>query len=357
LTSSAVTSSTVAGWRTAARRALTNAMLRSSMSRRSWMLLLCVAAVWGGSFMLTSIAIRDLSVPVVALLRTAMGALVLLPIALARGALAGLRGQLGPVFLLGVVQLAAPFLLLGYGQRSVPSGLAGILVSSTPLWTALLAVWIDHEERSRGRGLVGLAVGIIGVALLCGLELSGSLDTLLGAAMLLLGALSYALGGFLGKRRVRGMTTVGAITGAMLGGTVALAPLALASLPDRAPGLGPLAAAIALGSISGGLGWLMYYTVLAESGPAKSTVALYLVPAFAVIYGVVLLGERLTVAATAGLALVVTGSWLAASHGRQRPRPPRRTSPSVPHRSPASDKSPVTMNVTGQGRGTRSGST
>jgi drug/metabolite transporter (DMT)-like permease len=325
-------------------------MLRREMSRRSWTLLLFVAAVWGGSFMLTSIAIRDLAVPVVALLRTAMGALVLLPIALARGALAGLRRQLGAVLLLGVVQLAAPFLLLGFGQRSVPSGLAGILVSSTPLWTALLAVWIDQDERSRGRGLVGLALGIVGVVLLCGLELSGSLDTLLGAVMLLLGALSYALGGFLGKERVRGMTSVGAITGAMLGATVALTPLALATLPDQAPGLGPLAAAIALGAISGGLGWLMYYTVLAESGPAKATVALYLVPAFAVIYGVVLLGERLTAAAIAGLALVVAGSWLAASQDRQSPRPPRRTGRSAGH------PSRPTANVA-DGRGTRSAST
>jgi drug/metabolite transporter (DMT)-like permease len=253
-----------------------------------------------------------------------MGALVLLPIALARGALSGLRRQLGAVFVLGIVQLAAPFLLLGFGQRSVPSGLAGILVSSTPLWTALLAVWIDQEERSRGRGLVGLAVGFAGVALLCGLELSGSLDTLRGALLLLLGALSYALGGFLGKHRARGMTPVGAITGAMIAGTVALTPFALATLPDRAPGLGPLAAAIALGAISGGLGWLMYYTVLAECGPAKTTVALYLVPAFAVVYGVVLLGESLTATEIAGLALVVSGSWLAASQGREPARPPRR---------------------------------
>jgi len=330
-------------------------MLRRDMSRRSWTLLLIVAAVWGGSFMLTAIAIRDLAVPVVALVRTGVGALVLLPIALARGALAGVGRQLGAVFLLGIVQLAAPFLLLGFGQRSVPSGLAGILVSSTPLWTALLAVWIDHEERSRGRGLVGLAVGIVGVALLCGLELSGNLDTLLGAAMLLLGALSYAVGGFLGKDRVRGMTPVGAITGAMCGGTVALAPLAVATLPDRAPGLGPLAAAIALGAISGGLGWLLYYTVLAECGPAKSAVVLYVVPAFAVIYGVVLLGEPLTAAAIAGLALVVSGSWLAASQGGQPP-PLRRTSPSAPHPSPAIDGRPAAANVTAPGRGTRSAS-
>src|SRR3954469_1379121 len=103
-------------------------MLGRGMSRRSGALLGVVAALGGGSFMLTAIAIRDLPVPVVALFRTGVGALVLLPIALRRGALAGLRAQLWPVFLLGVVQLAAPFLLLGYGQRSVPSGLAGILV-------------------------------------------------------------------------------------------------------------------------------------------------------------------------------------------------------------------------------------
>jgi drug/metabolite transporter (DMT)-like permease len=327
------------------------------MSRRSWTLLLCVAAVWGGSFMLTSIAIRELSVPVVALLRTGVGALVLLPIALARGALTAFRRQLGPLFLLGVVQLAAPFLLLGYGQRSVPSGLAGILVSSTPLWTALLAVWIDHEERSRGRGLVGLAVGFVGVALLCGLELSGRLDTLLGAAMLLLGALSYALGGFLGKDRVRGMTPVGAITGAMLTGTVALVPLALATLPDQAPGLGPLAAAIALGAISGGLGWLMYYTVLAESGPAKSAIALYLVPAFAVVYGAVLLGEQLTAAAIVGLALVVCGSWLAASQGRRPRRPPHRTTPPAPTSVATIDRSSAAANGVAPGRSARSAST
>jgi drug/metabolite transporter (DMT)-like permease len=302
------------------------------------MLLLVVAAVWGGSFMLTAIAIRDLAVPVVALMRTAMGALVLLPIALSRGALAGLRTQLGPVLLLGVVQLAAPFLLLGFGQRSVPSGVAGILVSSTPLWTALLAVWIDHEERSRGWGLVGLGVGFVGVALLCGVELGGTLDTLLGAVMLLLGALRYALGGFLGKARVRGLTPVGAITGAMLGASVVLAPPALASLPDSAPGLGPLAAAIALGAISGGLGWLLYYTVLAECGPAKAAVALYLVPAFAVVYGVVLLGETLTAAAVAGLALVVSGSWLAAS--QRRPSAPATRARPEPVSAPsgASDR-------------------
>src|SRR3954465_5709184 len=108
-------------------------MVRREMSRRSWTLLVIVAGVWGGSFMLTAIAIRDLAVPVVALFRTGMGALVLLDIALRSGALAGLRAQLGPVFVGGLVPLAAPFLLLGSAQRTVPSGLAGIPSAKTPL--------------------------------------------------------------------------------------------------------------------------------------------------------------------------------------------------------------------------------
>ena len=296
------------------------------MKRRTWVLLVALAAIWGGSFLLTSIAIRHLSVPVVALLRTGTGAAVLLPIALARGALSGVRGQLGAMFLLGVVQLAGPFTLLGLGQRSVPSGLAGILVASTPLWTALLAVWIDHEERSRGWGLAGVGIGMLGVVLLCGVQLSGSLHTLLGAVMLLLAALGYAAGGFLAKRRVRGMATLGAVTGAMLAGTVALAPAALLTLPSWPPDRGALAAAVVLGGVSGGLGWLLYYTILADSGPAKAAIATYLVPGFAVVYGAVLLDEPLTAAAIAGLALVVGGSWLAGRAGAEE-RPARAPGP------------------------------
>src|SRR3712207_5170139 len=210
------------------------------MDRRTWVLLVILSAVWGASFLLTTIAIRDLSVPVVSLLRTGLGAAVLLPIAIARGAFAGIRGQLGPVFLLGLVQLAIPFLLLGYGQQRVASGLAGILVASTPLWTALLAVWIDEQERSRGWGLAGIGVGMLGVAVLCGVQLGGSLDMLAGALMLLLGACGYAVGGFLAKRRVQGMATLGAVAGAMVAGSVALAPLALLTLPSRLPEAGTI---------------------------------------------------------------------------------------------------------------------
>ncbi|MDX6398879.1 MAG: hypothetical protein QOJ43_2287, partial [Gaiellaceae bacterium] len=261
--------------------------------------------------------IRDLTVPVVSLFRTGIGGLVLLPIALARGALAGASRQLRPILVLAVVQLAGPFLLIGYGQRHVDSGLAGILVASTPLWTALIAIRFDHEERSRGWNLVGIGVGIVGVALLLGVQLEGSLDTMLGALMLLLAGLGYAAGGFLAKHSVPGMVPLGVLTAAMIAGSVVLAPFALAALPSEAPRVGPVLAAIALGAISGGLGWFIYYTVLTSAGAARAAIALYFVPAFAVFYGAVLLDEPLTVASVAGLVLVVAGSALAAARKRE----------------------------------------
>jgi drug/metabolite transporter (DMT)-like permease len=289
------------------------------VDRRAWVLLGILGAVWGASFLLTAIAIRDLSVPVVSLFRTGIGGLVLLPIALARGALRGLtRRQLPSVFVLAIVQLAGPFMLIGYGQRHVDSGLAGILVASTPLWTALLAVRFDHEERSRGWNLAGIAIGFVGVALLLGVQLEGDVDTLLGALMLLLAGLGYAGGGFLAKHSVPGVVPLGVLTAAMIAGSVVLAPFALATLPGEAPRAGPVLAALALGAVAGGFGWFLYYTILAQAGAASAAITLYFVPVFAVFYGVVLLDEPLTAASLAGLVLVVAGSALAAA--RRRPR-------------------------------------
>jgi len=290
------------------------------VDRRSWSLLVAVGAIWGASFLLAAIALRDLSPGFMTFLRTGFAALVMLPIALRRGALGGLRRHAGAVVVVAVVQLAGPFLLIAFGQLEVASGLAGVLVGSTPLWTALLARGFDDEERSHGWSLVGVAVGIVGVAVLLGLELRGSTAELLGGAMLLLAGLGYAAGGFVVKRRLGDVQPVGVVTAAMLAGAVLVTPLAVATAPTELPSLGALAAAIALGTLAGGVGWLGYYTLIAGVGPARASITIYVVPAFAVLYGIVLLGEPATPGTFAGLVLIVSGSWLAAGSGPRRHR-------------------------------------
>src|SRR5918999_1853462 len=166
------------------------------MDRRSWLMLLALAAIWGASYMFIKIAVRDLSPAMVAWSRIALAAIILVGLAWAGGALGGVRGRGRFVVLLGAVQIGGPFLLISAGEEEISSSLAGILVTSTPLFTALLAIWIDHEERSQGLRLVGVLLGVVGVAILLGLDLGGSGNELLGGLAVVLAGVGYALGGF-----------------------------------------------------------------------------------------------------------------------------------------------------------------
>src|SRR3954449_12780160 len=134
------------------------------------MLLLLLAALWGASYLFIKIGLDDLSPAGVVFSRTALAALVLLPFAMRAGGLGRIWRRPGHVFALAAMQVAGPFLLISQGERHIASSLAGILVASAPIFTALFAIWLDHADRLGARGFVGVAVGILGVALLLGLD-------------------------------------------------------------------------------------------------------------------------------------------------------------------------------------------
>lgn len=274
-------------------------------------MLLALAAIWGASYMFIAIGIRDLSPVVVAWGRVALAALVVVPIAAARHVLGSPRGHVRIVVLVGVVQVALPFLLISTAQQAVPSSLAGTLVASSPLFTALLAIRVDHEERSQGMRLVGVMLGLAGVAVLLGLDLAGSLAELAGGLAILLASLGYATGGLVLKHRLAGLPAIAVTAWVMIVSTVALLPAAVVAAPDGSVGAGPLAAVAALGVLGTGLAFVIFYGLIARVGPARSFIVTYLAPAFAVLYGVALLGEGMTVATVAGLVLIVSGASLA----------------------------------------------
>lgn len=285
-------------------------------------MLIILGAIWGASYMFIKIGIRDLSPAMVAWSRIALAALVLVGIAWARGALGGFSGRLGTLLLLGGVQVAGPFLLISAGEQEISSSLAGILVTSAPLFTALLAIWIDHEERSQGLRLVGVLLGVAGVAVLLGLDLGGSGDQLLGGLAVVLAGLGYAVGGLLAKHGFGDLPRIGFAAWVMVAATVLLAPAAVIGAPTEVPGLGPVAAVAVLGVLGTGVAFLILYDLLATVGPARTWIVTYLAPGFAVGYGALLLDEAVTVATVVGLVLILAGSWLAAE-GRLTPgRPP-----------------------------------
>jgi drug/metabolite transporter (DMT)-like permease len=280
------------------------------VDRRSWTLLLALSAIWGASYLLIKIALRDLSPELVAFTRIALAALLLLPIAASRHALAPLRGRVGTLTVLGAIQVAGPFLLIAAGERSISSSLAGILVATTPILTALLALRFDHEERSEGTRLVGVGIGIAGVVALFGLDLTGSSSAVLGGLAVVLASLGYSIGGFIVKRRLADVPPIGVVAAVMALSSLLLLPAAAATLPASAPSAGPLAAVVGLGLFGTGVAFVLFYALIASVGPARTILVSYIAPGFAVIYGAWFLSEPITAGKVIGLALVLAGSWL-----------------------------------------------
>lgn len=296
------------------------------------------AAVWGASYLFIKVALDDGVPPLfIVFARIALGAAVLLPLARHAGALGPMRGLIGPIVLLAVVQVVVPFVLITYGERHIASSLTAILVSAAPIFTAILAVRYDAADRPRGIATAGVALGIVGVVLLFGVDLSGDEAAIAGGLMVLLAAFGYAVGTLYLRHRMAGVPPLGIAAATMLAGTVVLAPAALLALPTQAPSPQAIASLVALGAGGTGLAFAIFYTLIADIGAGRATLVAYIAPGFAVVYGVALLGEPLTAGAILGLVLILAGSWIAAE-GRLpgQPRPPRLEPPAAAAAAPPS---------------------
>lgn len=305
------------------------------MSRRAWLLLLAVGALWGCSYVLIKVALHDYSEAAIVCLRSGLGGLPLLAVAAWNNELPALRGRLRWLLVVALVQLAGPYLLINYGENYIASSLTGILLSTVPILTALIALGVDTEERSVGWGLVGLMVGLVGVVLLFGVDLSGSARELLGGGMILVAALGYAISWFIVKHRLAGAPSTGVAGATLLLATLMTAPLLAVETPIQDIHADSLAAILGLSIGSTGVALLLYYLLLREVGPRRAAIVTYLSPVFSVIFGVLLLDESLSAVAIGGLVLIIAGTWLGVE-GRVRRAARRGASPEAsPGRSSA----------------------
>ena len=288
------------------------------MERRAVVMLLVLAALWGSSYMFIKIGLDDgLSPAMVVFTRTLLGALALLPFALRRHAFRGIRPLLPLAVLLAGVQVAGPFVLISAGEQHISSGLAGILVASAPIVTALLAPVFDTSERSSGSALAGIGIGILGVGLIFGVDLGDTGTALGGGLMVLAASAGYAVGGFIVKKSFSALDAIGVVTTTMALSALLSLPVAAATHPAAMPGGGTLGAMLALGVGGTGIAFAIFYTLISQIGPARASLVAYVAPGFAVFYGVVLQGEDLTLTTVLGLVLIVGGSWLAGRRGRR----------------------------------------
>jgi drug/metabolite transporter (DMT)-like permease len=211
-----------------------------------------------------------------------------------------------------------PFSLIAFGEQRVSSSLTAILISTVPLFAALIAVRFNRSDRPTPVRVVGLVAGFGGVVALVGIDVAGSSSELVGAAAILVGALGYAIGATLVKLRLTALDPRATMGGSLAIAAVLLAPYAALDQPQTVPGAGALACVVVLGLVCTALAFVVYTVLISEAGTTRATVITYINPVVAVALGVSLLGEQLGPGAIAGLLLILAGSWLS-TDGRLPP--------------------------------------
>ena len=286
------------------------------MTKRGWLLFTAMGVIWGIPYLLIKVADEGVSVPVLVCTRTALGALLLLPMALRGGYLPALKGHVRWLAIFTVVEIVGPWALLSSAEKHLPSSTTGLMVAAVPIFAALLA-WLtrDGDQLTLIRW-AGLAVGLAGVAVLAGPD-AGHGDTL-PVLEVLLTAMGYALGPWIASRKLADLPPV-AVNAVCLGATALIyAPFAALTWPAKVPAANVLLSLAGLGVICTAIAFLVFFRLIAEVGPARATVITYINPAIAVALGVLVLNERLTPEIGIAFVLILGGSILATRPGSAR---------------------------------------
>jgi drug/metabolite transporter (DMT)-like permease len=287
------------------------------VSLRGWALFAAMSVAWGVPYLFIRIAVDDgLSPGFVAWSRVALAALVLLPVALKAGALRGLRLRWLVAF--AVTEISIPFPLIAFGETRVSSSLAAILIASLPLVVAFLALRFDRSERPTRTRLLGMLIGLAGVAALVGIDIGGTTSELIGAGAILIATLGYACGPLIVNRQLSDADPLGPVTAAMAIASIILLPFGVGDFPTQTPPGEAILSVVVLGLVCSALAFLIFFRLIAEVGPSRATVITYVNPVVALALGVAVLDESVTAGAVAGLLLILAGSWLS-TDGRVPP--------------------------------------
>jgi len=287
--------------------------------------LVALAALWGASFLFMRIAAPAFGPIALVFVRVAGAALLLVPLLAARGELAALRAHWRTIAVVGAMNSALPFLCFAYAALSITAGLSAILNSATPLFAAVVA-WLWLGDRMTALRVAGLAIGFAGVVWIgrdsADFRPGGSAWAI---AACVLATMSYAFAPNLAKRRLGGVPPLAIAAGSQLAASALLLVPALLWWPQHPLSATSWLTAAVLAFACTGLAYLVYFRLIARVGPANAITVTFLIPAFAIVWGWIFLGERVTLPMIVGCAVIVLGTALATGLLRWplRTRPPR----------------------------------
>ncbi len=281
------------------------------MSKRGWILFISLGLLWGMPYLLIRIAVVELDPIIVAVGRTLLGSLLLLPLALHRNALAPAFRKWKWLLAFTLIEISVPWVLLGHAETRLNSSTAGLLIAVVPLFAAIIVTRLGHE-RLEPRRIVGLVIGFAGVALLVGLDIHFSDFLAVGAIIIV--ALCYAIGPIIIDRKLGDVPALGVITASLIVATLIYAPFAPFLWPQQVSAQS-VGAVIGLGVLCTALAFIAFFALIAEVGPSRATVITYVNPAVAIALGALVLNEPLTLGMAIGFPLVIIGSILGTARG------------------------------------------
>jgi drug/metabolite transporter (DMT)-like permease len=269
---------------------------------------IALGIIWGIPYLLIGIAVRDYSPVFVAFGRALMGALILLPLAFARGVLRSGFRNFGWLIAYTFAEISGPWLLIGYAELHVPTSVAGLIVALTPILAAVLSTVTAGERVSLLRA-AGLILGLIGVASLQGLD--SARPHWPAFAVLAVAALGYAAGPIIYAKRLSGNDPISVVTASLFVAALLYAPAIPTHWPESFS-VSATIAVLALAALCTATAFLLLFALIAEVGAERSTIIAYINPAVAVLLGVSVLGEPLSAGILLGFALIIAGTYLSA---------------------------------------------
>lgn len=272
--------------------------------------LFLLAALWGASFLFMRVAAPVLGPVWLIELRVLIAGLVLLPLLARRGELRELRAHWRVLLWVGCMSAALPFTLLAYASLDLTAGMTSILNATVPIFAAGIGFALYAEPLDL-RQAGGVLLGFVGVVVLVGLPRGGEASPPLAVAAGLGAAVSYVFAAHFAKRRLSGLPPLVFVTGSQLGAAAVLLPLLAFFLPAAMPGPAVVAAVLGLAILSTSLAFWIYFLLIRAVGPTRTLSVTYLIPAFAIAWGGLLLDEPLTLGMASGGTLILLGVALA----------------------------------------------
>jgi drug/metabolite transporter (DMT)-like permease len=284
------------------------------VSRRAWLLFGALSAIWGVPYLLIRISVREVAPSTLIFLRTAPVALVLLPVVAYRGQWPDLVRRWRPLLAYTAAEILVPWLMLFKAEERLSSSLAGLLIAAVPLVGALISRLSGDEDRFDRTQIAGLFLGLAGVAVLVGIDVRGA--TAWPIAAMMVPIVGYALGPRIFNRHLSDLPNLGVVAGSLAIAAIVYAPFAFSNLPAHLSAEVTWSV-VGLAVVPTFAGFIVFFALIGEIGPVRTTVVTYVNPAVALILGVCLLGEPFTLGLGLGFPLVIAGSVLAT---RRRPR-------------------------------------